>query len=100
MPEKSSTSSPAAKSRIVSRNAPGEDVLDVSGIDAQAGTAGNQAFSYIGGATFTGEGQIRAFQSGTSVILVANTTGLNGAEMQVMLQNVLVGDLAAGDFIL
>ena len=93
-------SAPGALRDTIRDFAAGEDVLDFSGIDAQAGTAGNQAFSYIGGATFTGEGQIRAFQSGTSVILVANTTGLNGAEMQVMLQNVLVGDLAAGDFIL
>ena len=78
----------------------GEDVMDFSRIDAQATRGGNQSFAFIGTATFDAEGQIRVVQSGSSTILQLNTTGTSGAEMQVVLQNVVATDLGLLDFIL
>ncbi len=77
----------------------GADDLDFSTIDAKSGVAGNQAFVYIGNTTFSGEGQIRAVQAGTTVILNLNITGTTGAEMQVALLNTVLADVTAGDFL-
>lgn len=42
------------------------DVIDLSAIDANAGAAGNQAFSFIGGAKFSGRaGELRVTKNGT-----------------------------------
>jgi hypothetical protein len=78
----------------------GGDVVDVSAVDAAAAIAGNQAFAFIGGAGFTAEGQIRAFQSGTATVLQFNTAGLADAEMAIVLSNFTASTLLASDFIL
>ena len=79
---------------------PGEDVMDFSRIDAEATRGGNQSFAFIGTARFDAEGQIRVAQSGSSTVLQLNITGTTGAEMQVVLQNVMAIDLGLLDFIL
>lgn len=78
----------------------GEDRLDFASIDARAGVAGNQGFTFIGSGPFTAEGQIRVVQSGGSVVVQVNTSGSSGAEMVLILRDVAVGDLTAGDFVL
>jgi glucose/arabinose dehydrogenase len=78
----------------------GQDKINLSLIDAQPGQAGNQAFSYIGTAGFTGEGQIKAVQVGGDVVLYLNTAGTSMPEMQIALHNVLLSVLDKGDFIL
>ena len=78
----------------------GADRIDFSTLDAQSGMAGNQAFSFIGNGDFTGQGQIRAMQDGTSVIVSVNLRGGTAADMQVVLLNTQIGDLKSGDFIL
>ena len=78
----------------------GQDRLDLARIDASVGQAGQQAFSYIGGAVFTGEGQIRALQFGSSVLLKVNTDGAGGSEMELELRDTVLADLNAGDFLL
>ncbi len=80
--------------------ADGVDRLDFATIDAQAGVTGNQRFAYIGTAAFSGEGQIRAVQVGTSVVLHLNTAGAVGSEMQIELRNMQVADFTAADFLL
>jgi serralysin len=77
-----------------------QDDLDFSTIDARASVAGNQAFTFIGGANFTTEGQIRAVQAGADTILEINTKGVNGAEMTVELSNFAANTLSVADFIL
>ena len=37
----------------------GVDVLNLAGIDANSAAAGNQAFDYVGGAAFSGAGDLR-----------------------------------------
>ena len=76
------------------------DRIDVSTIDAMAGTTGNQAFTFIGDAGFTAEGQIQAVQSGADTLIQINTEGTGGAEMRIVLANFTASTLEAADFIL
>jgi Ca2+-binding RTX toxin-like protein len=78
----------------------GVDVIDFGTIDAKAATAGNAAFTFIGAADFTAEGQIRAVQAGAHAILEINTAGTSGAEMTVQLSNFTATALTTADFIL
>lgn len=78
----------------------GRDRLDFSTLDARASIDGNQRFTFVDTAAFTADGQIRAVQAGTSVVLHLNITGISVAEMQVELRNTVVADLTAADFIL
>jgi serralysin len=63
------------------------DRLDVSDIDAMAGTNGNQSFSFIGSGPFTAEGQVRAYRLLGDTILEFNTSGAAGAEMMIILRD-------------
>ena len=74
------------------------DKIDLSQIDAKSGTIGNQAFTFIGGSTFTAEGQVRAFFEGDHTVVALNTTGASGAESQIQLAGHI--DLIGFDFIL
>lgn len=76
----------------------GEDTIDLSTIDARAGVAGNQAFTFIGSAAFTAEGQVRVVAAGDTTILQVNTTGTGGAEMVIRITGVVTLD--AGDLVL
>jgi glucose/arabinose dehydrogenase len=78
----------------------GEDVVDISTIDAQAAAGGNQAFAFIGTARFTAEGQVRVKQSGADTIVQINTSGSDGAEMAIRLIGLQAGDVTAADFVL
>jgi serralysin len=73
------------------------DWVDLSRIDADATIAGNQSFIF--GGPFTA-GHIRAVQSGANALLQFNTDADSAAEMTMQLNNVLVGNLNAGDFVL
>jgi Ca2+-binding RTX toxin-like protein len=74
-----------------------QDQIDLSAIDAKAGATGNQAFTFIGTAAFTAEGQVRYVTSEGSTFVQVNTAGAGGAEMVIRLTGVL--DLSAADFI-
>jgi Ca2+-binding RTX toxin-like protein len=81
------------------------DRIDFSLIDANGGRSGNQSFSFIDTAGFTGLGQLRAFTSGNSWIVEGNSTGSLAADFQIEIVNgvslaSLGARLAASDFIL
>ena len=76
------------------------DRIDVSAIDAKAGTGGNQAFVFVGDSGFTAEGQIRAYQFGDDTIVQFNTSGAGGSDMSIRLKGFLADTLTPGDFIL
>jgi Ca2+-binding RTX toxin-like protein len=76
------------------------DKINVSAIDAMAGTGGDQAFSFIGTAAFTAEGQIRVVQSGADTLVEFNTSGVGGAEMTILLGTFTATTLGGGDFTL
>ena len=83
-----------------SQSAGSRDVLDLSTIDAQAGSsATNEAFTFVAAGGFTGEGQIIAVVSGADTIIRINTSGAGGAEMEVVLSG-FAGAITAADFIL
>jgi Ca2+-binding RTX toxin-like protein len=80
----------------------GQDLLNFVLLDADASTADDQAFSFIGTAAFTnsGIGQIRYLTSGADLIVQADTDGNGVADMEIILQGQGGNTLTAGDFFL
>ncbi|MCB1431237.1 MAG: hypothetical protein KDK75_02075 [Alphaproteobacteria bacterium] len=76
------------------------DFISLRRIDACESLGGNQNFDFIGTQGFSDEGQVRAIQVGSDTLLKINTTGTGGAEMDILLKNVVAAGLAAVDFIL
>lgn len=68
---------------IIQNFVSGEDVIDLSAIDANTSVAGNQAFTYIGSAAFTGLGQLR-YANG---LLEGNVTNGLAADFTITMQN-------------
>lgn len=79
---------------------PGTDRINLLRIDAKTAVTGDQAFTYIAAAGFTGEGQIRAVQVGADLVLYLNVSGPGGPELQIGLHQVQLSALQSGDFIL
>jgi serralysin len=76
------------------------DRIDLSEIDANAVAGGNQAFSFIGTAAFTGvAGQLRYFAEGGALIVAGDINGDRVADFTI---SVSMGGttLAGADFIL
>jgi serralysin len=60
------------------------DRIDVSAIDADAFSAGNQRFSFLGSENFTGQaGQLRYQHVSTGTIVEADTNGDGVADFQI-----------------
>ena len=82
----------------------GQDLIDLSGIDANLILAGDQAFEFIGSDRFDGAGAASAGQvnyanyGGDWVIVSVDQTGNGSADMQVFVN--LTTSLTAEDFIL
>src|SRR5262249_21186760 len=79
----------------------GGDVIDVSGIDANTGVAGDQAFTFIGAAAFTAAGQLHYVQDTVNhlTILEGNVNAGLGADFQIALSYQLTPlTPIAGDF--
>jgi Ca2+-binding RTX toxin-like protein len=76
----------------------GLDLMVLSGIDARAGRAGNQAFSFVGEDAFDAAGQCRVTLAGGNTFVELNTRGADGAEAVIRLD----GDIAVteADFLL
>ncbi|HEX8622332.1 MAG TPA: calcium-binding protein [Allosphingosinicella sp.] len=73
--------------------------IDLRGIDADAGTAGDQAFSFIGGAAFSGTaGELRYDYDGVDTWLHADVDGDSVADFDIVLTGWY--PMAAGDFFL
>ena len=78
---------------------PGQDKIDLSGIDADATTAGNQAFHWVGSTPFTGSpGEVGYYYAGTSTIVRASDDADTTAEFHLELAGLLTP--AATDFYL
>jgi len=77
---------------------PGADVINLRGIDAKAASVGNQAFTFIGAASFSAEGQVRAFQAGDLTFIELNVSGGSDAESSIQLNGIF--GLTAGNFVL
>jgi hypothetical protein len=80
---------------------PGTDKIDLSRIDANAGAAGDQAFSWIGSNAFGGvAGQLRAYEQGGTWYVEGDTNGDSVADLVVALTLQGASPLGAGDFYL
>lgn len=78
-----------------------EDVIDLSGIDANTGAGGNQAFGFIGTAAFSGtagELRYRLVNNGANSEVLADTDGDGLADFFLLVKGVSV--LEASDFVL
>ena len=77
----------------------GLDMLDLKAIDAVAGLAGNQAFSFLGTGAFTGAaGQLRYFVSGTTLVVEGTVNADLVADFSIRLNGETA--LAVDDLIL
>lgn len=81
-----STSLPGAKADHITDFAAG-DLIDLTGIDADAATAGVQHFTFIGTADFTAVGQLRLGTDGTHTALFANVSGNLKPDFEIVFDN-------------
>src|SRR5262249_12293420 len=73
------------------------DKIDLSSIDADTITAGNQAFSFIGTAAFSSHaGELRYIVSGPDIIVSGDVNGDGAADFSLKIA--AVASLVAGDF--
>ncbi len=78
--------------------APGTDRIDLSALDAVASVDGDQAFTFIGSAAFTGQaGQLRCEAFGDRTFILGDVNGDGGADFQIL---ALTPVLQAIDFVL
>jgi Ca2+-binding RTX toxin-like protein len=76
----------------------GLDLIDLSAVDANSATGGNDAFSFIGAAAFTMvAGQLRAV-SGSATLIAADVNGDGIADVEIALTGSYT--LTASDFLL
>jgi Ca2+-binding RTX toxin-like protein len=77
------------------------DKIHLKQIDADTTTAGDQHFSFIGNAGFTGvAGQLRWEDVGADRLVQGDTDGNGIAELEILLQGSAGSPLTAGDFVL
>jgi serralysin len=76
----------------------GTDKIDLSAIDAIAGTAANDAFTFIGNAAFSGvAGQLRAQTVGGQTHIFGDTNGDSIADLHIIVANTTT--VVGGDFV-
>ncbi|MCC7427790.1 MAG: M10 family metallopeptidase C-terminal domain-containing protein [Alphaproteobacteria bacterium] len=66
----------------------GTDAIDLAAIDADSGTPGDDAFTFIGTAAFTAAGQIRYESGASGLVLYANVDGDLAADFSIRLAGV------------
>jgi Ca2+-binding RTX toxin-like protein len=77
----------------------GSDIIDLSGVDADLLTAGNQAFTWLGSGAFSGtSGELRTYFDGTDTWVQGDINGDAVADFEIKLDGSVT--LAASDFVL
>ena len=77
----------------------GTDVVDLSAIDADTGTAGDQAFTLVDGAFTGAAGQLRIWEAGGLTFIEGDVDGNGHADFRIELLGTGLG-IGAGDFVL
>jgi Ca2+-binding RTX toxin-like protein len=82
---------PLAVHDVVTDFRSGQDKLDLSAIDANAGVSGNQAFTFLAtpGAAFTAAGQLHVVQSGGKTVIEGNVDGNFAADFRIALDSLV-----------
>lgn len=94
-----STDSPTGTSDRITDFLSGTDKIDLSGIDANSGAGGNQAFSFIGTAAFSNTaGELRYSYNGTDTALEADWDGDGTADLFINLSGAVT--MVVSDFVL
>jgi len=98
--ETSSVSNPNRADRIKDFDIGGEsDTIDLKRIDAVIGTAGNQAFSFVGAAGFSGNaGELRYEYVGGNTIVSGDRDGDGSADFSIIVEG--IHSMQADDFVL
>jgi Ca2+-binding RTX toxin-like protein len=96
-----SDSAPGAGADTILDFLAGFDKIDLSTIDARANVGGNQAFTFLGSAVFSGvSGQLRVDNASVAgqTLVLGDVNGDSAADLQIN----LIGNVAltAGDFFL
>lgn len=93
-------SAPGAKDRDTIRDfKPGQDVIDLSGIDIDQSTIPYEGFSFIGEARFSGEaGELRIKTNKKNSFVYGDADGDGRADLVIKLKGAV--DLGADDFVL
>ena len=77
----------------------GTDKLDLALIDADSGAVGDQAFTFLGSAAFSGRaGELRAESIGNTTHIIGDVNGDGVADLHIILYN--SAGVTAGDFVL
>jgi serralysin len=74
----------------------GSDRIDLSGLDANSGTSGDQAFTFIGASAFGNvAGQLRSYVDGGITYVAGDVDGNGAADFLINLgiAQIVVGDL-------
>ena len=75
------------------------DKIDLSAIDADAASEGNQAFTFIGAAEFSGvAGELRVVKNASETYVYGDTTGTGAADFAIYLDDAVTLD--GGHFVL
>ncbi|MFP1631676.1 calcium-binding protein [Zhengella sp. ZM62] len=77
----------------------GTDVIDLSALDADTGTAGDQAFTLVGGAFTGAAGQLRIWEAAGLTFIEGDVDGNGHADFRIELLGTGLG-IDAGDFVL
>ncbi len=76
-----------------------DDIVRLRQIDADTVTAGNQAFTFVGAAAFTGKaGELRADTLGGATVVQGDVNGDGNADFEILFTG--VAGMAADDFVL
>jgi Ca2+-binding RTX toxin-like protein len=90
-------SPPGAGRDVVTDFVPGQDVIDLAGIDADTTIPGDQSFRWVGKATLTGAAQLGYYTTGGNTIVRASTDADAAAELEIQLTGKKT--LTAADFV-
>jgi len=93
-----STVDPAGQDTIGDFSALAGDLIGLSALDANTGTGGDQAFTFIGNAAFSAAGQVRAEVIGGMTVVSGNVNADLGADFAVRLNG--SHTLGGGNFVL
>jgi Ca2+-binding RTX toxin-like protein len=94
-----SDSTPGSARDVITDFTRGEDVIDLSQLDAIAASAANDAFSWIGQSAFSGAaGQLRASAYSYGTVVQGDINGDKVADFEILLSKSL--ELTSHDFLL
>jgi len=88
------------RDKIMDFDDDGDDLIDLSAIDADATVPGDQTFVYIGSAAFSAPGQVRVVSAGSEVFVELSDDNDTAAEMVIEMPSTPIAVVNSADFVL